>query len=187
MKLIDGEALMDEITNDNILKNMDSVEDSELNRYKRAMQRIVARACCTPLEECGDCVSREDVIGIIEEVCPIYKNDYRYILRDKVKELPPVTPKLEESEDCVSRKDAIEAVNNLLADYIPILYGKLVEIPLKCARVLHDLPPVTAKPRTGVWKREWLIDHFEEVCSKCGCGEDYESDYCPNCGAKMGG
>lgn len=42
-------------------------------------------------EPCDDAISREAVIDIIEDVCPIYGNDYRYILRDKVNELPPVT------------------------------------------------------------------------------------------------
>ena len=42
-------------------------------------------------EPCKDTISREAVIDIIEDVCPIYGNDYRYILRDKVNELPPVT------------------------------------------------------------------------------------------------
>ena len=38
----------------------------------------------------GDLISREAVIDIIEDVCPIYGNDYRYILREKVNELPSV-------------------------------------------------------------------------------------------------
>lgn len=39
----------------------------------------------------GDLISREAVIDIIEDVCPIYGNDYRYILREKINELPSVT------------------------------------------------------------------------------------------------
>ena len=38
----------------------------------------------------GDAVSRDAVIDIIEDVCPIYGNDYRYILREKVNALPTV-------------------------------------------------------------------------------------------------
>ena len=38
---------------------------------------------------CSDeLISREDVIELIEEVCPIYSNDYRFILKDRVKNLP---------------------------------------------------------------------------------------------------
>lgn len=46
---------------------------------------------CVEQEPCEDAISRQAVIDIIEDVCPIYGNDYRYILRDKVNELPPVT------------------------------------------------------------------------------------------------
>ncbi len=38
----------------------------------------------------GEYISREAVIDIIEDVCPIYGNDYRYILREKINELPSV-------------------------------------------------------------------------------------------------
>lgn len=38
----------------------------------------------------GEYISKESVIDIIEDVCPIYGNDYRYILREKVNELPSV-------------------------------------------------------------------------------------------------
>ena len=49
-------------------------------------------------EPCVDAISREAVIDIIEDVCPIYGNDYRYILRDKVNELPPVKPAEKEGQ-----------------------------------------------------------------------------------------
>ena len=38
----------------------------------------------------GDLISRQAVIDIIEDVCPIYGNDYRYILREEINELPSV-------------------------------------------------------------------------------------------------
>ena len=44
-----------------------------------------------PQEPSDDVVSREAVIDIIEDVCPIYGNDYRYILREKINELPSVS------------------------------------------------------------------------------------------------
>ena len=47
-------------------------------------------------EAMSDYIKREDVIDIIEEVCPIYKNEYRYILKDKIADLP--------SADVVERK-----------------------------------------------------------------------------------
>ena len=41
----------------------------------------------------------------------------------------------------------------------------------------------------GEWKKIWRDDCecSEYVCSKCDCGEDYVTDFCPNCGADMRG
>ena len=59
-----------------------------------------------PLRECKDVIStkesdlieREAVIDIIEKVCPIYTNDYRYILKDEIAQLPSVQPSQKEQE-----------------------------------------------------------------------------------------
>lgn len=59
-------------------------------------------------EPCKDTISREAVIDIIEDVCPIYGNDYRYILRDKVNELPPVTPQYTDAE--IQKMQDLESV-----------------------------------------------------------------------------
>ena len=41
----------------------------------------------------------------------------------------------------------------------------------------------------GKWEKIWRTDCecSEYVCSKCGCGEDFLTDFCPNCGADMRG
>lgn len=41
----------------------------------------------------------------------------------------------------------------------------------------------------GEWEKIWRTDNMcsEYVCSKCGCGEDYCTEFCPNCGADMRG
>lgn len=48
----------------------------------------------------------------------------------------------------------------------------------------------------GKWKKSWcdnnLIGHEYEECSVCGCSmldtnQFWNSNYCPNCGAKMDG
>ena len=50
--------------------------------------------------------------------------------------------------------------------------------------ILEDLPPVTPQPKIGHWVR-----HKENCCyNKCSiCEYEHckESNYCPNCGAKM--
>ena len=50
---------------------------------KQALDVLMAQAD-------GEYISREAVIDIIEDVCPIYGNDYRYILREEINELPSV-------------------------------------------------------------------------------------------------
>ena len=45
-----------------------------------------------------------------------------------------------EQLDTISRAAAIDALNNVLADYIPCLIGRNEEIPLKCAVAIRYLP-----------------------------------------------
>lgn len=50
--------------------------------------------------------------------------------------------------------------------------------------LIDNLPPVENK---GKWEKIWRTDceSSEYVCSQCGCGEDYWTNFCPNCGADM--
>ena len=79
--------------------------------------------------------------------------------------------------DLIDRQAAIDAcLNGWNKDYKEIVAD------------IKALPPVEQKQ--GKWKKEWYGDTYgcyEYVCSKCGCGEDMDFDYCPNCGAKMCG
>lgn len=51
-------------------------------------------------------------------------------------------------------------------------------------RYIEAAPSVENK---GKWEKIWRTDCecSEYVCSKCGCGEDFLTDFCPNCGADM--
>lgn len=59
-------------------------------------------------------------------------------------------------------------------------------LPIHFKQILDDVPSVENK---GEWEKIWRTDcgRSEYVCSKCGCGEDYVTDFCPNCGADMRG
>ena len=93
--------------------------------------------------------------------------------------------------DLISRQSAIGSVNVLAEhnkDSFPDEYQDGIYNGLLVAKaVLEDLP--SAEPVHG----EWAIDEAEDdiiVCSECGfkLTRFIESDnYCPNCGAKMGG
>ena len=41
--------------------------------------------------------------------------------------------------DLISRQEAIDALNNVLAEYVPILIGRTEEIPLRCAAEINKL------------------------------------------------
>lgn len=45
-------------------------------------------------------------------------------------------------DDTISRAAAIDALNDVLADYIPCLIGRNEEIPLECAVAIRELPSV---------------------------------------------
>lgn len=133
-----------------------------------------------------DCISRQAVIDIIEEVCPIYENDYRYILKDKVNDLPSVTPKPKVDDDYISRqalKDNINSWYDLVNSF-----GQ-TNITLSHDDIIKKIDMQTAvklKPKTG----HWVDKHFDiATCSECGFkgGNYHVFNYCPNCGADMRG
>lgn len=115
-------------------------------------------------------------------------------------------------EDAISRQAAIDAVDNVIADYIPILLGRYEALPLEMALAINRLPSVkpqytdaeiqkmqdleqaeiekayelgkAVQLKTGHWIFDEILDkHY--YCSECkSMGVDYW-DYCPYCGAKM--
>ena len=60
-----------------------------------------------------------------------------------------------------------------------------------CMNVLNEMPAADVAP---VRHGRWINENFYTHCSACGkmaiydkYGQEVESDYCPNCGAKMDG
>ena len=60
-----------------------------------------------------------------------------------------------------------------------------------CMHVLDEMPAADVAP---VRHGRWINENFYTHCSACGkmaiydkYGQEVESDYCPNCGAKMDG
>ena len=55
---------------------------------------------------------------------------------------------------------------------------------------IMDLPSVAQKPKTGYWKRISIDKYSEHAkywyrCDRCDKDNLGNTDYCPNCGAKM--
>ena len=78
--------------------------------------------------------------------------------------MPSAQPKIEErngksaqnvsKEDLISRKAAIDALNGVIADYIPTLYGRYEALPLEMATAIKRLP--TVEPTLYGYKIEHL-------------------------------
>lgn len=105
---------------------------------------------------------------------------------------PEIEERKEESaqnvlkDDLVSRKAAIDAVNGVIADYIPTLYGRYEALPLEMAMAIKRLPSAQPEQKTGRWiERDsngvWQCDQCRKYCLI------YKAHHCPNCGAYMGG
>lgn len=71
-------------------------------------------------------------------------------------------------DELITKRDAIEAVNDVLAEYIPILMPWQERIPLECALKLKALPPVQAEPLTDREQRIFLaaMSREKEVCKE---------------------
>ena len=96
-------------------------------------------------------------------------------------------PQPDSCEDAVSRQDVIDLYKRG-AEIIAKAKGISVEdMPHNGLDALMNLPPVTPKRKNGKWKpiSDGYVDIYE--CNKCGETEDYERNYCPNCGCAMDG
>lgn len=91
--------------------------------------------------------------------------------------------------DLISRKDAIELLKNDIENNGLPLYDDY-NIGINHAMCLLACVPI-AEPKVGRWIHNihYGLNLPEHRCSICGEWEysDTESNYCPNCGAKMEG
>ena len=90
-------------------------------------------------------------------------------------------------DDTISRAAAIDALNDVLADYIPGLIGRDEEIPLKCAVVIRNLPSaqrwIPCKERLPedytdvlVWFEYYRYGDYNRLYQMHGIG-NYMSEY----------
>lgn len=125
----------------------------------------------------GEYISREAVIDIVKDVCPIYGNDYRYILREKINELPTVAipPEHDGCKDCK--------------------YETYPEYYYPCCECKQNyMDEWKARPKEESNTGHWIWQTEDKYQCSC-CGEIIrvkevmnEPQYivCPMCGAKMG-
>lgn len=111
-----------------------------------------------------------DGTGTQQDVCK-FLADYMEVLEKQMQE---------PCEDCISRVDVLNLFN----------YGKLDEDMVYSADVINavrDLPSVTPQRPRGEWIK---VDDEEPIaydCSECNSMVSRKYNYCPKCGAYMGG
>ena len=171
---------------------------------------------CISRQQAIEAIEKE-IEKIRENPCAISEGDNYYQhalnLAQRIIELQPpvnqkqITIKLESAENATSEGEestmgqpksklyiplnqhTVERINRLhkdgCGDYFDEewLYNELEQIA-------EILPPVTPKERTGKWFNHYLTQSENSLvfeCSECGKLSNGRYNYCPNCGAKMGG
>ena len=118
----------------------------------------------------SDLIRRQDVL----KICDKYNGQgwVWSMIRKEAEELPSVEQ--EPCADAISRQAAIKAITNTSG------------IRGDALNALYDLPPVNPT-KTGHW-----ISHYDEdakegwyECDRCHTERAFNTDYCPDCGAKM--
>ena len=93
--------------------------------------------------------------------------------------------------DFIRRADAINAMANILVS--PMASDDEFNIGVRrCMSSVDAIPSAEVRP---VKEGEWVRELWFRTCSECGAtttdkddeGEEIPDNFCPNCGAKMGG
>ena len=79
-------------------------------------------------------------------------------------------------DDAISRADALKVASNECQEFRGI-YGRIED-------GIQKLPPVTPSRRKGNWNWSSLYGNTF-VCSECNYRVKDNTDFCPNCGARM--
>lgn len=121
----------------------------------------------------------KDIVDTLNSEKPLLSMKQRADLVDAVYEaLQEATEQI--NEDAISRRDM--ALN--IVSFYNKATGKKKTLDFLC-KCVEGLPSMQPKQRTGHWiEREGnLIEFFE--CDQCHHTEEYPTNFCPNCGAKM--
>ena len=142
-------------------------------------------------EFCADCISRKDVIELIEGWWLGHTKEDD--LSTEIQKIPSVYPK-SDTEDITFKDD--NAVSRLSVR--DIIYANAYELEYpdssseyvvnrdEIIKYLMELPSVY--PKSDKPSGKWIYNNalFDSwTCSNCNMDNDEQTDYCPNCGAKM--
>lgn len=173
--------------------------DGDNNRANRIIEAADEYAESAPLgtnlAEVGtDTISRQAAIDVLDayqvKIENGEENPYAWA-RLRMSELPSAQP--EPCEDAVSREEVLNCLEWQYPDKLP-------------RTKIMELPPVTPKQRTGHWYPVGMVEAVGgesamwgsaiayHKCSECdeqalqdNFEQEFLSDFCPHCGAKMKG
>lgn len=130
-------------------------------------------------EPSEDCVRREQVEEITFQE-PSYTDPYNILteVREKVRALPSVTPRMnlaETSQDCISRQKALDCFEQ-------------TNTRQGAKYAIETLPSVYPERPKGKWIYQLNRINLP-ICSECDNPNEFGKEYkfCPNCGAYMSG
>ena len=123
-------------------------------------------------------MTREEAIEEIKRWTPILLTSGQCTEKTSNAQDMAISALSENKGDLISRQAVLDELKKL--DWQDLY------LPSHFEQILDDVLSVENK---GKWEKIWRTDCecSEYVCSKCGCGEDYWTNFCPNCGADMRG
>lgn len=150
-------------------------------------------------EKCGDCISREYIESIVEELENICINSNEHILSllSNIKNAPSIMPQPERCEDCISRRAIIgkcEDTAKATSDIGEMNTGFIMALDFIADYAKH-MSSVEPERKTGHWH---LLDEcanegwYCDQCNKKVFRADFSNTmkkykFCPNCGSYNGG
>lgn len=149
------------MTIDEIIKHYEQVL-KELKAY-REKQEISTD--CVNNYNCNDCIHNSICTWRGAKFCDWYVQD---------------------CSDAISRQAVLEkAINVPIAKVVTedkVIYRKIVFVD-----DIENLPSVSPQQRTGRWIRVTdKTGHFVWECDKCHWQQRFNTNFCPDCGAKIG-
>jgi len=140
-----------------------------------------------------------DAVNMQPTIQPEQCSDKSYTLwKESYEELKRRMDELTSCSDIISRQAAIDALDFEIVHMTVYCDGENEGNPLAQynkgledgKKAIEALPPTQPEPNEGYWKKDETDDCppvFRQfrICSVCGAIETSETNYCPNCGAKM--
>ena len=127
-------------------------------------------------KECNNCAYYDN--GANDEACNGCFEDEEHL---------NFKPKAQYCEDCISRR----AVNDLVDELARAIsdercYMSRGRSTATIMQDILDLPPVTPKEKRRKWIRTTdKSGHLVWECDKCGWQQRFNTNFCPDCGARM--